>query len=82
MTDLHCHILPGVDDGAPDWDTCLRMARIAVADGIGTIVATPHWPGDESGASRADRVRSLVKEAQERFEQEEIPCACCPATNW
>lgn len=42
MIDLHCHILPGVDDGARDWETSLEMARIAEADGIHTIVATPH----------------------------------------
>jgi len=43
MIDLHCHILPGLDDGSPDLTTSLEMARIAVDDGIDTIVATPHW---------------------------------------
>ncbi|MEP7085599.1 MAG: CpsB/CapC family capsule biosynthesis tyrosine phosphatase, partial [Betaproteobacteria bacterium] len=33
MIDLHCHMLPGIDDGAPDQETALAMARIAVADG-------------------------------------------------
>jgi protein-tyrosine phosphatase len=42
MIDLHCHMLPGIDDGAPDLDTALAMARISVADGIGTIACTPH----------------------------------------
>lgn len=43
MIDLHSHILPGLDDGSPDDATSLEMARIAVADGIRTIVATPHY---------------------------------------
>ena len=42
MIDLHCHILPGIDDGAPDVDASLRMAEVAVEEGIETIVATPH----------------------------------------
>ena len=46
MIDLHCHLLPGIDDGAPDLDTSLEMARMAVADGIRTVACTPHiYPG-------------------------------------
>jgi protein-tyrosine phosphatase len=46
MIDLHCHILPGIDDGSPDLATSLEMARIAVADGITTTFCTPHiYPG-------------------------------------
>jgi protein-tyrosine phosphatase len=42
MVDIHCHILPGVDDGAKDWPTTFEMCRIAYEDGIRHIVATPH----------------------------------------
>jgi len=42
MIDLHCHILPGIDDGPENVETALAMCRIAVKDGIRTIVATPH----------------------------------------
>jgi protein-tyrosine phosphatase len=42
MLDLHCHILPGVDDGAESLDESLEMARFSVRDGITHIVATPH----------------------------------------
>lgn len=46
MIDLHCHILPGIDDGAKTLDDSLAMARIAVADGIHTLACTPHiYPG-------------------------------------
>lgn len=46
MIDLHCHLLPGTDDGAPDEAASLAMARIAVADGIGVLACTPHvYPG-------------------------------------
>lgn len=42
MIDLHCHILPGLDDGAKSMDESIAMARIAAEDGVHTIVATPH----------------------------------------
>lgn len=46
MIDLHCHLLPGIDDGAKDLATSLAMARIAAADGIRTTACTPHiYPG-------------------------------------
>lgn len=46
MFDLHCHMLPGIDDGAPTLDVALDMARLAVADGIEITACTPHiYPG-------------------------------------
>jgi protein-tyrosine phosphatase len=46
MLDLHCHLLPAIDDGAPDLDAALEMARIAWQDGIRTVACTPHiYPG-------------------------------------
>jgi protein-tyrosine phosphatase len=42
MIDVHSHILPGIDDGAGSMEEALKMARLAVADGIRVMVATPH----------------------------------------
>ncbi|MBN2570230.1 MAG: hypothetical protein JXB42_12440 [Deltaproteobacteria bacterium] len=42
MIDLHCHILPGIDDGPKTLEESLEMCRIAAADGIRTLFATPH----------------------------------------
>lgn len=42
MLDLHCHILPGIDDGASSLEESLAMARFCVAEGITHITATPH----------------------------------------
>jgi len=42
MIDIHCHILPHIDDGPSSWTTSLNMCRQAVANGINTIIATPH----------------------------------------
>ena len=42
MIDIHCHVLPNVDDGSKSWDMSLEMCRAAAEDGIEHIVATPH----------------------------------------
>jgi protein-tyrosine phosphatase len=53
MIDLHCHLLPGLDDGPEDLQTSLKMARLAVSNGITHVICTPHiHPGryDNSAA--------------------------------
>ena len=68
MIDLHCHLLPGIDDGAADLDTALEMARIAVADGITLTACTPHiYPGlfENTGEQIKRDVRSLRTELQQ-----------------
>jgi protein-tyrosine phosphatase len=72
MFDLHCHILPGIDDGSRSWDESVEMARIAAADGITDIVATPHiTPGlyDNTTAS----ISVLVEEFSNRLATAGIP---------
>jgi protein-tyrosine phosphatase len=68
MIDLHSHILPDLDHGARDWDETLRMCRIAVDDGIGTMAATPHvsevFPNTaESILAACDELRRRLAEA-------------------
>ena len=48
FVDIHCHLLPNIDDGARDVEESLAMAKMAVADGFDTIVATPHQLGTYS----------------------------------
>lgn len=47
MIDLHCHILPGVDDGSRNLEESVEMARLAVASGVRGIAATSHFRGEE-----------------------------------
>lgn len=54
MIDLHNHILPGVDDGASSVAESVELARLARADGVATIVATPHRNAWTYHADRAD----------------------------
>jgi protein-tyrosine phosphatase len=72
MIDLHCHMLPGIDDGARDEATSLEMARIAVADGIETTACTPHiYPGLYE--NEAADITARVKKLQARLSEEGIP---------
>jgi protein-tyrosine phosphatase len=71
MIDLHCHLLPGIDDGASDVEVALEMARIAVADGIRTTACTPHiYPGLFENASAG--IAARVSELQRRLREEGV----------
>lgn len=69
MIDLHCHLLPGIDDGAADLNVSFEMARIAVEDGITMTACTPHiYPGlfENTGPQikrDVERLRAALKEA-------------------
>lgn len=43
LVDIHCHVLPDIDDGPGDWQQSLEMSKIAYDNSISTIIATPHW---------------------------------------
>jgi len=62
MYDLHNHLIPGVDDGAPDLETALALARLAVADGITHMVCTPHIH-----AGRYDNTAETIAPAFQRL---------------
>ena len=70
MIDLHCHILPGIDDGATDMQTSIDMARIAAEDGIETIVATPHI---KEVLHSTVKLRTLVAQLNVHLESQNIP---------
>ena len=51
LFDMHCHILPGVDDGSRDMDTTRKMLARAYEQGIRNMVATPHFMMGEDNLS-------------------------------
>lgn len=72
MLDLHCHILPAIDDGAVDLDMALAMARRAAGDGIQTIACTPHiYPGMYDNT--ATGIRAAIAVFQSELDQRGIP---------
>lgn len=64
MIDIHCHLLPEVDDGPKSWDMAVEMCRMSVADGITHAVATPH-ANDRYAYDRA-YLAGLLAQLQEK----------------
>lgn len=68
--DMHCHIVPGVDDGAKDMETALLMLKIAYEDGIRAMIATPHYHPDKvlvDEASVYENFCTFKGEAEKQF---------------
>jgi protein-tyrosine phosphatase len=70
VIDLHCHILPGIDDGPSVIEGSLMLARAAESAGIATIVATPHVNSEYP--NRATTIAGLVDEVGARFAVDDI----------
>jgi protein-tyrosine phosphatase len=73
MIDLHCHILPGVDDGSLDVRDSLGMGRQAAGDGIEAICATPHIRHDHD--VRIEEIAGRAEALNERLCAEGVPVA-------
>jgi protein-tyrosine phosphatase len=73
VIDLHCHILPGVDDGPESMEATLEMARAHVAAGVERVAATPHVSWDIP--TSAERMASGVAEVNATLKREGIPLA-------
>ncbi|MED3910374.1 tyrosine protein phosphatase [Peribacillus simplex] len=72
MIDIHCHILPGVDDGSGDMKESLNMAKKAVEAGITHIFATPHHLNEKYVNVKIDIIDRAVR-LNESLQQENIP---------
>jgi len=77
MIDIHCHILPNVDDGPADLGESLRMAKIATNNGILGIIATPHH-GNGRYANDPDRIIREVSAFNEKLRRHDIPLTVYP----
>ncbi len=72
FVDLHSHILPGVDDGAPSLDATIEMLRLAHQGGTRVMVATPHMflpPYNNDPAAMTDAFADTVQQLHQRSEQ-------------
>lgn len=78
MIDLHCHILPDMDDGAADIEESLEMAKLAQADGIHTIVASPHTLNGVYN-NFASEIKTKVQRLQEILQHNNLDLKVLPA---
>ena len=80
FVDIHCHLIPGIDDGAKSWEESLAMARMAVADGIQTIIVTPHQLGT-FGHNDGATIRQRTAELQGVLDEHQIALRVQPGAD-
>jgi protein-tyrosine phosphatase len=80
FVDIHCHLLPGLDDGAPTVEDAIAMAELAIADGIRTIVATPHQLGNYTRNS-GETIRAATAQFQRLLDQRQLPLQVLPGAD-
>lgn len=65
--DVHCHVLPGVDDGSDNMDETVEMLKIAMKSGISDVIVTPHYKHGRVGTPRnvvEEKIRQVEKYAE------------------
>ena len=72
LVDVHCHLLPGIDDGAQTIEDSLAMARLAVAEGITHILCTPHH-NNGTYLNPKGQVIEAVSKLQAELDAADIP---------
>ena len=80
FVDIHCHLVPEIDDGARSWEDTLAMAQMAVADGIETIIVTPHQLG-AFGYNSGDAIRAAASQVQEFLAANHVPLRVLPGAD-
>jgi protein-tyrosine phosphatase len=79
--DVHCHVLPGLDDGPSTLDDALDLCDALVDDGITTVIATPHQLGAYDGVNTAAVIRHAVRELMAELAREELPLEIYPGAD-
>lgn len=77
MVDLHCHLLPGIDDGSKNMETSLRLAREATENGVTHALLTPHHMNGHYVNHKQDVIRK-TKEFQKQINAHDIPLTVFP----
>lgn len=77
MIDIHCHILPGIDDGAKTMEDSVDMAKAALEEGIHTIIATPHHKNGKYTNIKSD-ILPLVDRVNTRLKEEGVDVTILP----
>ena len=89
--DMHCHILPEVDDGSRSLEDSLEMIQVEIAEGVTDIMLTPHYI---MGKTDPDLIQAQYKKLQEEIKKQNYPVRlylgnelfyhsdiCCPTNN-
>lgn len=79
LVDLHCHILPCLDDGSKTPEMTYRMAETAVECGVKHIICTPHWTaGSHDAKKRILRIKKATSVLNYVFSEKNLPLTLYP----
>jgi len=78
--DLHCHCLPGLDDGPQNLEEALSLCGVLVSQGITTVIATPHQLGRFDGCFDADDIRRATLRLNAALQGHGIPLSILPGS--
>ena len=81
FVDIHCHCLPGMDDGPADQTGSLALCEALAADQIATVVATPHQLGRYDGAYGGAEIRQAVAELNQLLKGAHVPLTVIPGAD-
>mgnify|MGYP000622027130 CR=1 FL=1 len=79
--DVHCHVLFGLDDGPRSLSESLELCKALVADGVGSVIATPHQLGRFEGLVRAELIKKKVEQLNNILKEEQIPLNVYPGAD-
>jgi len=80
FVDIHCHLVPSIDDGAQSWEQSLLMAAMAASDGIQTIVVTPHQLGNFAH-NGGQAIRARTSELQQFLDNHGVALRVLPGAD-
>ena len=80
MVDLHCHILPGVDDGAADMNEAMAMVRLAAESGVRHIVCTPHFHSSEEAEAHITQILTAYYALRNEIREQKIEVSIHPGS--
>lgn len=79
--DIHCHCLPGLDDGPQNMKQSLALCRVLAADGVSVVVATPHQLGLFEGSYASADIRQGVSLLNTELSRQKIPLEVLPGAD-
>ncbi len=79
--DIHCHCLPGLDDGPDSMEEAVELCKALVADGVGEVIATPHQLGRFEEKVSAASIKQRTEHLNARLEREGIPLVVYPGAD-
>jgi len=78
FVDLHCHCLPGIDDGAPTLRAAVALCRMLREDNVGRVVATPHQLGRFEDRATGSTIREAVQALNEELHHRGVDLQVLP----